>query len=172
MATATRTKPKTYHQIFMDRTRSIHSGMVQRFAEKRNKLNRVTRIGRQVPFTVDQLRDKVRTFLDGREDGVARCQYCDVQITAGTLGADHAIPVNRGGSLALENIEFPCQPCNARKGQLLPEEYAALYRALKAWPIVARQDVLHRLEIAVQLAAQRRFGLSSKAKKTQEETAE
>lgn len=148
----------------MDRTRSMYSGMVARFAEKRNKNDRVIRVGRSVPFTLEDLRAKLLAFLGGRSDGVARCRYCDGQITIASLAGDHEVPVNRGGSLALSNLGFPCQRCNHIKGQLLPDEYLSLYRALSVWPIVARQDVLHRLEIAVQLAAQRRFGLSKKSK--------
>jgi hypothetical protein len=115
-ATTARTKPKTYRQIFMARTGSMYSGMVSRFSEKRNKLNRITRVGRKVPFTLEDLRAHLLAFLGGREDGTARCKYCGVQLTASSVAADHAIPVNRGGSLALENIEFPCMPCNHTQG--------------------------------------------------------
>jgi 5-methylcytosine-specific restriction endonuclease McrA len=158
----------TLHKEFMSRSSSIYGGMAKRFAEKRNKLNRITRVGRPLPFTVEEFRVWLRLRLGG-EDGKIRCPYCSQWLLITTIAVDHLQPIARGGTLALDNLGLPCQPCNARKGKLTPDEYKTLYDALQKWPAAAAQDVLHRLEIAVQLAAQRRFTITKDARKSAEE---
>jgi len=55
----------------------------------------------------------------GRRDGFA-CTNCraveDLQI-------DHILPVSRGGTSDLVNLQILCKPCNKRKGNKLPGEY-------------------------------------------------
>lgn len=159
----------SYHKLFMSRTNSVVRSMQLRFSEKRDKNNRVIRPGRLVPFTVEQFRAHLLKFLGGVEDGVAQCRYCNSWLNIATVACDHAIPVSRGGSLDLTNIEFPCKPCNNRKGKLMPDEFMALLTGLEKWPATARNDVLHRLEIAVQLAAGVRRGITNKRNEAAQE---
>ena len=64
--------------------------------------------------------------------GVAahRCPWCGAPIDFLSLQIDHKIPLERGGSLALDNLEGICKPCNELKGSQSPEEYAELLRFL------------------------------------------
>jgi 5-methylcytosine-specific restriction endonuclease McrA len=69
-------------------------------------------------------RQVTNTFLFARDR--YRCQYC------GRLGAelkpresltrDHLIPISRGGCNDWTNVVTACSPCNARKGNRLPDE--------------------------------------------------
>jgi len=41
------------------------------------------------------------------------CQHCGVRRH---LSVDHIVPESRGGTLALDNLQTLCKPCNSRKG--------------------------------------------------------
>ncbi len=73
------------------------------------------------------LTDDVRGAV-WRRDGY-RCVYCGHQATLLTLWileVDHKIPVSRGGSDALWNLQTTCASCNRDKGEKTDVEYRAL----------------------------------------------
>ena len=116
-----------------------------------------------LPFSKQTFRDYVLRQLGGRYDGAIQCRYCKAWLTIDTLALDHEMPLHRGGSVDLFNIGFPCQPCNARKGKLTPDEYLRLLDFLERETPLARVDVLSRLEKAVKLAAgMRRHAMKAK----------
>jgi CRISPR/Cas system Type II protein with McrA/HNH and RuvC-like nuclease domain len=62
------------------------------------------------------------------------CQHCETQER---LTIDHIIPVSRGGSDELDNLQILCRSCNARKGNGAnavpdPEAMAAMVERLTA----------------------------------------
>jgi len=69
------------------------------------------------------------------------------------IAVDHAKPLSRGGSAGLENIDYPCRADNYRKGSMTMQEYGFLLAFLETQHPLMRQDVLSRLEKAVQLAS-------------------
>lgn len=149
---------------FMERTRALHSSMVQRFSEKRNKNGRIIRIGRKVPFTLPELCEWLSRRLGG-ENGVVKCRFCAEWLSVDTLVLDHSIPVSQGGSLEFDNLDIICKRDNDSKGGMT----AASYEKLLDWsalnlPPACRNNMLHRLSIAVQLAAQRRWDIVKQAK--------
>lgn len=88
------------------------------------------------------------------------CVKCDFKcIVCGEkkpLTADHIIPLSKGGSNNIENIQPLCKPCNSRKHNKLPENLTVpqqslpltLQDALKRFRAHAR----HRLIIDVEAA--------------------
>jgi hypothetical protein len=117
-------------------------------------LARVTRKGFYgLPFDKEGFRDHVLSAMGGTYDGFFRCRYCTGYFTLEQVSVDHAHPLSRGGGVELDNLDFPCKPCNARKGSLTPEEYFLLLEFLDNKIPLAKTDVLQRLEISVQLAA-------------------
>lgn len=116
-----------------------------------------------LPFTLDQFREHCEKFF-GEPDGVVLCRYCRVPVYLSICAVDHAHPLSRGGSIGLENLEFPCEPCNSAKSSLTPGEFIALREFLRTLPFEAEQDVLSRLKKAVKLAAGRRFQISQSKK--------
>jgi 5-methylcytosine-specific restriction endonuclease McrA len=49
-----------------------------------------------------------------KRDAVGRCAICGASDRA--LQKDHIVPISRGGSEAIDNIQPLCGPCNASKG--------------------------------------------------------
>ncbi len=129
--------------VFLNTSRQCFDNMQARFKKKGLP---------ELPFTKEAFRDHFLKALGGNVDGFSRCRYCLAFFGVKEIGVDHAIPLSRGGPLGLENLEYPCRPCNARKGSMTPTEYLALLEFLETLPF-ARIDVLKRLELSVQLAA-------------------
>ena len=69
-------------------------------------------------------RQVTNTFLFARDH--YRCQYCGragVELrTRESLTRDHLTPLSRGGTNEWTNVVTACSPCNARKGNRLPQE--------------------------------------------------
>lgn len=53
----------------------------------------------------------------------ARCTYC-ADLLPRQTHLDHKMPVSRGGTNALPNLQLLCPTCNMRKGAMTHEEYA------------------------------------------------
>ena len=51
-----------------------------------------------------------------------KCQYCGEHHKTHDLTFDHVTPRCKGGDTSWENIVTACQPCNTKKGSLLPKE--------------------------------------------------
>jgi len=114
--------------------------MRKRFQEKRNKKGRIMRIGREVPFTLTDFRAWLIEQLGGTTEGMARCAYSGVPVTALDLRVDHDIPISRGGSLGLENLCVTTDSANREKGGLTGEEYRNLLSNLEG---LLQQGLLH-----------------------------
>lgn len=128
----------------MEVTASRYDGMQARMAKKELP---------PLPFTKDEFRSFVREKLGSDEGGVVQCRYCRGYFNVEQLAVDHVEPLHRGGWIGLENLDLPCQPCNARKGAMTPDEFLKLLRFLETEIPLARTDVLSRLEKSVKLAA-------------------
>lgn len=103
-------------------------------------------------FRALDLRAHLLQAMNNDYGGVIQCRYCRYFFGLADMNIDHAIPLSRGGSAGLDNLEYPCRPCNNRKGSLTPTEYLALLGFLETTIPLGRQDVLKRLEMSVQLA--------------------
>lgn len=166
---------------FVKKSRQTYANMKARFTEKRNKKGRITRIGREVPFTLEEFRDWLLLKL-GTEGGVVKCPYCAAFLSINEAVVDHRIPASQGGSLDLGNLDLICKQDNDQKGGMCGE----CYQELLEWSAVGasygdhspgvhpacRQNMLHRLAIAVQLAARQRAEMAKKFKAASRTTPE
>jgi 5-methylcytosine-specific restriction endonuclease McrA len=66
---------------------------------------------REPSYERRQIPSEVRLQIWKRDDG--RCRKCGSQER---IHLDHIIPVSKGGSDAVENLELLCQSCNLSKG--------------------------------------------------------
>ncbi len=48
------------------------------------------------------------------------CQYCGLHTSTERLTFDHVIPKSRGGETSWDNVVAACEPCNLRKGGMMP----------------------------------------------------
>jgi 5-methylcytosine-specific restriction endonuclease McrA len=133
------------HKTWMSLTSSRYGSMMDRLAKK--KLIDKER----PPFTCDRYRELLLKAMGGKEDGFVQCRYCRGFFGIKDIGSDHAIPLHRGGSFGLDNLEFPCKRCNSVKGKMTPDELLLLMAFLEKEIPLARLEVLNRLEISVQL---------------------
>lgn len=155
---------------FTQKSGDLYDSMVQRFKEKRDKNDRVTRIGRELPFDKARFRQWLLAKLGG-SGGVVKCLYCAEFLSIDTLTIDHREPVKQGGSLGLENLDLVCDQDNQQKGGMCGDCYLKLLNwsagespARGGLHPECRKDMLHRLAISVKLAAQQRFQIAKAAK--------
>lgn len=56
-------------------------------------------------------------------DPVAECFYCHASLETWERQGDHYTPLSKGGEHCVANLRISCASCNARKGNLLPEDF-------------------------------------------------
>jgi len=134
------------HKAFMEFTLRQYGNMKGRM-RKKMKDDKA-----ELPFDLTQFRDDILSIMGGKEDGAILCRYCHSHFTIEGIAVDHAKPLSRGGSPGLDNLDYPCRPCNNRKGEMDPIEFTKLLAFLDTIPL-ARIGVLKRLEQSVALAA-------------------
>jgi len=136
------------HKAMMTRTRQAFENMEKRFGPKiwksGKRMGQLKDPGRELPFTLEEFREWVCTAV---ANGV-RCHYCPTFIDMRTFVVDHSMPVTRGGSLGLENLQCICADCNSQKSDLNDPEYVALNRALHLLGPVIEKSVRKRLRTA------------------------
>lgn len=154
------------------RCKLLYASMKRRIEEKKDKNGRIIRHGRPIPFTYEELLEWIvnkfqrATKSQSLECATIQCRYCMTLIDCLTAAIDHAIPLRRGGSPGLDNLDPTCRDCNNYKGGLTPTEFIAL-RAWLAMALcdTAKADIEGRLKKAVQLAASVNWSRKQKAKK-------
>jgi len=127
--------------LFMRRTYSMFRHMCER-ADK---------VPTSVPFTLKELRRTAIAYVFG-----GRCQYCIEPLKPKTFSLDHRVPIERGGSWEMSNLDVICDPCNRAKGTMTGDEFVAVLRVLRTMPDATRREVLGRLKAG---AAMRRLTL-------------
>lgn len=113
--------PKAARTSFLDLTRSRYESMRARMAKKKLP---------ELPFDLEEFRADVVKVMGGTEDGAIQCRYCNRFFTLQDAAVDHAIPLSRGGSAGLDNIDYPCKQDNDRKGSMTMQEYTDLLKFL------------------------------------------
>lgn len=110
------------------RSRSIYDNQV---ARHRNKLQKAAGKGVKLEIPASEVLPYPFEELFGwvwNKYGVTahRCPWCGAPIDFLSMQIDHRIPIEKGGSLALDNLEGICKPCNELKGAQDPSEYKRL----------------------------------------------
>lgn len=149
-----------YSDKFKERARSLYESIRNRSKEKRNKNGRVIRQGYAIPFSNEEFRQWLLAQFGGAEGGVARCPYSTAPIDVYTCVIDHKVPLNRGGSPALDNLIACSAKENDIKGQLTDAEYRRFNDKLRELEIefgpAPVRNITARLESQTKLAAMNR----------------
>jgi hypothetical protein len=131
---------------FMQRTGVLYDSMCKRFRAKHWKSGKragaVRDPGREVPFTKEQFRGWAMQEVGYQ---AKPCPYCNRPIDVLSMSPDHRIPVSRGGSLALSNLDAICADCNRLKGALTGKEFRAFLDGMRTFPIDAQRDIFKRM---------------------------
>lgn len=106
-------------------------------------------------FTLSEFRDVVEAAIE------TGCPYCDVKIRAKNFSPDHIVPISRGGSYGLDNLQIICEPCNGQKGGLTDEEFTKLLALISDFDQAAQTDIRRRLR-AGSKALWQMYGKASK----------
>jgi hypothetical protein len=155
--------------LFQDAVKSVFVRVTGQTYD--NMLVRVKKKGFPgLPFDKDVFRDHVLSAMGGNYDGYFRCRYCTGFFTLEQVAVDHMLPLSRGGGVELENLDYPCKPCNARKGSMPPDKYFKLLKFLDDELPLEKTDVLQRLQISVQLAVADRVRRAKEKRKAQAKT--
>lgn len=106
----------------------------------RHQARRAQKAGRELPYSLDQLRTAAALALEGRE-----CPYCLQPLNVANMSFDHQQPVSRFGSWALANLVVCCRRCNETKGPLNASEFRQLRALIAEWSPAGSHDLLRRL---------------------------
>jgi 5-methylcytosine-specific restriction endonuclease McrA len=132
-------------QPIKTRVHNMYQAMTKRHSVKywktgrRKGLVRVPAI--PIPFTEAELFEWTMALGEA-----FHCPYCNAWLNRMIFSIDHIIPLSRGGSLELGNLDGICKDCNAYKGNLTGQEYYDLIRALDAFSPEAQKSVYQRLK--------------------------
>lgn len=127
---------KQQHSAFMNRSRGIFAGQVNRYVEIRGKS------AESFPYTLEQFREQCRFELQHP------CIYCHKKMTPKSMCGDHRKSIARGGSFNLRNVRIIHQNCNWRKGLMNEDEFFGLQAFVdKCLAPVAAADLWKRLGI-------------------------
>lgn len=136
-------RAKEARALFLRRTYTMYRHMADRADE----------VPTSVPFSLDELRAEVELHLNTEDGpfGARDCRYCGDRLKPKTFSLDHRIPVDRGGSWDLSNLDVICEKCNRAKGTMTGEEFDAVLRVLRTMPERTMNDVLGRLKAGAAL---------------------
>lgn len=131
---------------FMQRTGVLYDSMAKRFRAKHWKSGKragtVRELGRELPFT----KAEFRTWAIHEIGFQAKpCPHCGKPIDVLNMSPDHKVPVSRGGSLELSNLEAICAECNRLKGSLTSAEFTDLLTWMRPMLPAAQKDIRQRL---------------------------
>jgi 5-methylcytosine-specific restriction enzyme A len=68
---------------------------------------------------------EVRQYILERNN--FRCQGCDASDPKLALQIDHIIPLAKGGTNDLSNLQVLCQPCNSQKSDRIDSRFERLF---------------------------------------------
>ncbi len=89
--------------------------------------------------TVEELRELI---LQAYGSG---CRYCDRQIILKNMVVDHKIPISKGGTSNIDNLQIICKTSNSMKGSLDEENFSMLLNWLETVPEELSKDIRIRL---------------------------
>lgn len=100
---------------------------------------RSKKVGVECKLTLNQLRTLIYNNYG------SPCKFCGRPLVINNFVLDHIVPISRGGSSNLDNLQLICKSCNTRKGSLDEGDYYKLLEWLETMPEYFRKNVLARL---------------------------
>lgn len=135
-------------EAFTTRAGSIHKRNLKRFAVRmyarckqwrNNLVTRSKKHGVECNVTVDELCEMMYAFYG------STCKYCGKRLDINTLVLDHIIPISKGGTSNIDNLQIICRTSNGMKGSLDEPYFYLLLEWLETVPEELRKDITVRL---------------------------
>lgn len=73
------------------------------------------------------------------------CRYCGKILKIANMAIDHIIPISKGGSSCIDNLQIICQTSNRVKGSLEEHNFKLLLDWLETVPPELKKDISIRL---------------------------
>lgn len=70
----------------------------------------------------------IRRTLYTRQNG--KCAYCGQHRNHKYMSIDHIIPLSKGGTNDVGNLQCVCKKCNGLKEDMLPQEFTMFIRGM------------------------------------------
>lgn len=147
-----RVKKKTERQLwmekFLEKASTVHKRNLDKFAKKmlskcdswKNGLvSRSKKYNVECNVTVAELRQLLYDFYG------TTCKYCSKRLDVNTLVIDHIIPISKGGTSNIDNLQIICSTSNSMKGSLDESNFKMLLDWLDTAPEELKKDVSIRL---------------------------
>lgn len=147
-----REKKTTERQLWLQKLTQkageVHKRFLDRFAMKMLKrcdawknglVNRSKKHDVECKVTVEQLRHLIYVSYG------TSCKYCGRKLDINNLVIDHIIPISKGGSSNIDNLQIICKTSNSMKGSLDEHNFEMLLEWLNAAPEELKKDVSIRL---------------------------
>lgn len=145
-------KKKTERQLWLEKftqkAGEVHKRNLDRFAKKmlskcdswKNGLvSRSKKYNVECNVTVEELRQLLYNSYG------TQCKYCNKKIDVNTLVIDHIIPISKGGTSNIDNLQIICSTSNSMKGSLDENNFKLLLEWLSTVPEELKKDVYIRL---------------------------
>jgi 5-methylcytosine-specific restriction endonuclease McrA len=143
--TAVRTE---WQEKFLEKIKLCHKRNLNKVVNKilkradSTKIALVTRSkkhGVECNITVEEIRQLIHDFYG------QKCKYCDKILNINTLVFDHIVPISKGGSSNIDNIQIICKTSNGMKGSLSEENFQIVLDWLETVPEEIKKDISVRL---------------------------
>ena len=133
---------------FTEKAKTVHKRNLARFASrmytrctqwKTNLYIRSKKHGVPCSISVEDLRELLYDHYG------TPCRYCGRTLDMNNLVLDHIIPISKGGSSNLDNLQIICRTSNGIKGSLDESHFILLTDWLQTIPEELRKDISIRL---------------------------
>jgi 5-methylcytosine-specific restriction endonuclease McrA len=135
-------------QKFRSRAEAIHKRNLDRFAKrmyarctqwKQSLTVRSKKYGVSCSITLEELRELLYSEY-GKQ-----CKYCHKRLDMNTLVLDHIVPISKGGTSNIDNLQIICKTSNGIKGSLSEYQFLELLNWLDTLPEDMKKDITVRL---------------------------
>ena len=146
------TNKQYWIEMFTKKASTVHKRNLTRFGTrmynkctqwKNSLVTRSKKYGVECDITVDQLRELLYAYYG------TLCRYCGKRLDMNTLVLDHIIPISKGGTSNIDNLQIICRTSNGMKGSLDENHFHLLLEWLDTVPEELRKDVSVRLSRGV-----------------------
>jgi len=143
--TAIRTE---WQEKFLEKIKSCHKRNLNKVVNKILKradstkialVNRSKKHNVECNITVEEIRQLIYDFYG------QKCKYCDKILNINTFVFDHIIPISKGGSSNIDNIQLICKTSNGMKGSLSEQHFQIVLDWLDTVPEEIKKDISVRL---------------------------